>query len=225
MRKIAIKLVINFFYLLMIIPVILSQEGHGWTQPDLIPEPESSTIISVVRFDNSQKGYESGSAEDHIVASKEPMAEKESMVDVPQPSDEPVFGTLPSELPAVSPGSSIPYIYHGESVSLEDLRRIGGEIKLSNGICFYILYNNIWSLGPASFWLDDGTNSISYVDTPQYITYYEQYPDGHVVTRNWGYKNEGFYPWWFSADKRGWHRLAIWGSESKWSNVLSVYVR
>ena len=76
----------------------------------------------------------------------------------------------------------------------------------------------------AAFWLDDRTNTISYVDAPQYITYFEKYPDGHVVTSEWGYMEKGFHPASFSADEKGWHRIAIWGSVSGWSDVQWIYV-
>ena len=42
-----------------------------------------------------------------------------------------------------------------------------------------------------AFWLNDKTNSLSYVDIPQYITYFEKYPDGEVTITRLGIHAEG----------------------------------
>lgn len=142
----------------------------------------------------------------------------------PSPSDEPEFGSIPVELPEASTGSPIPYLYHGESPSIDELQDLGGSIKTDDQINYYILYNNKWCADQAAFWLDDRTNSVLYINNSQYLTHFEKYPDGHVVTTNWGFMERGFHPAWFSADEKGWHRLAIWGSEEGWSNVIWIYV-
>ena len=149
---------------------------------------------------------------------------KGSMATTPRPSDEPSFGAVPSEPPAASIGITKPYLYHGESPSLEELQSLGGELQKEGDIKYYALYNNKWSVDPIAFWMEDQTNSLSYIDVPQYITYFEKYPDGEVVTKDWGYMQEGFHPAWFSGDEKGWHRVAICGSLSGWSNVVWIYV-
>lgn len=149
---------------------------------------------------------------------------KGSMATTPRPSDEPSFGAVPSEPPAASIGITKPYLYHGEAPSLEELQSLGGELQKEGDIRYYALYNNKWCVDPIAFWMEDQTNSLSYIDVPQYITYFEKYPDGEVVTKDWGYMQEGFHPAWFSADEKGWHRVAIWGSISGWSNVVWIYV-
>lgn len=107
---------------------------------------------------------------------------------------------------------------------MEELENLGGDLEAEEGIKLYVLYNNKWSIDAMAFWLNDRTNSLSYVDVPQYLTYFEKYPDGEVTIKDWGYIQKGFHPAWFSADEKGWHRVAIWGSESGWSSVVWIYV-
>lgn len=141
----------------------------------------------------------------------------------PKPTDEPSFEAIPSEPPEASTGSTKQYLYHGESPSIDELESLGGKLD-EDKIKYYILYNNKWSIDATAFWLDDKTNTLSYVDEPQHIVYFEKYPDGEAIITEWGYMQKGFYPASFVADEKGWHRVAIWGSVSDWSDVVWIYV-
>jgi hypothetical protein len=203
-----IKIVFLLFILIIINPSGTSKPILGGGN-----EPSDKSTVTVITTTGSV-----GSSEGAFVPTSG------SISTAPRPKDEPSFGAIPSEPPAASTGSTKPYLYHGEGPSMDDLRSLGGEVKAEGSIKYYVLYNNKWCTGSMAFWLNDKTNSLSYVDISQYITYFEKYPDGEVTITDWGYMRKGFHPAWFSADEKGWHRVAIWGSESGWSSVVWIYV-
>jgi hypothetical protein len=132
------------------------------------------------------------------------------------------FGNNP---PSASSGQSYPYLFHGQNPSLGELSRIGGNIPAQKGLQFYILYNNLWSQEYTSYWFGYTTNTLLYNDIPQYITIYEKYPDGQITRNDLGYINKGYFPGWFEADTKGVHELRVWGSQSGWSNTLTIYIQ
>lgn len=127
--------------------------------------------------------------------------------------------------PSASSGQSFSYLFHGQKPSMEDLRSIGGDLAIGNGLQFFILYNNKWCQQYTSYWNADRTNTLLFIDQPQYISYCEKYPDGKVARNDVGYADMGYFPGWFEGDSRGWHEIAVWGSKSGWSNILEIYVQ
>lgn len=212
------KITSILFILLIINPLGMSKPiAGGGTEPDNPiggnTEPShNSTIVTIISTISAEP-----SGGQFVPTSG-------SISTAPRPTDEPSFGAIPSEPPAASTGSTKPYLYHGESPSMDELESLGGDLEAEGNIKYLILYNNRWSTGSTAFWLNDKTNSLSYVDVPQYITYFEKYPNGEVTTTDWEYMQKGYHPAWFSADEKGWHRVAIWGSESGWSSVVWIYV-
>ena len=92
------------------------------------------------------------------------------------------------------------------------------------GIQYRILYNGIWSFGPASFLYGQSSDALVYNTDYQNIWSYEVYPSGGEVWHYWGCWRPGYYNTYFSADAAGWHQLATYGDRSGWSNSLWVYV-
>jgi hypothetical protein len=92
------------------------------------------------------------------------------------------------------------------------------------GIQYRILYNGMWSFGPASFIYDQSSNALVHNTDYQNLWSYEVYPSGGEVWHYWGRWSQGYYNTYFYADAAGWHQLAIYGDRSGWSNSLWVYV-
>jgi hypothetical protein len=130
-----------------------------------------------------------------------------------------------ANIPSPSVGQSYPYLFHGQQPSMEELRRIGGDIYFPGGLQLYILYNNIWCQDATSYWYSDNANMLIYSDQPQYIVIYERYPNGQIQRNDIGYIDSGYNTGMFDADSKGLHTLAVWGSRSEWSNKLQIYVQ
>ena len=194
------------FILIMINPLGLSQI----LAPADGPEPSDNITI--------------GTRISYVFAGGQYVPTAGSISTAPKPKDEPSFGAIPSEPPEASTGSTKQYLYHGKSPSMDELESLGGELNDEGRLKYHILYNNKWCIDPTAFWQDDKTNTLTYVDIPQHITYFEKYPDGEAIITEWGYMQKGFYPASFLADEKGWHRVAIWGNVSGWSNVVWIYV-
>lgn len=181
------------------------------------PSSSSATEVTIVHSGSAQNSQSSATTGSYVPSTG-------SLTQTPRPTNEPDSGEIPAEPSEASKGSTTRYFFHGQNPSLDELQEIGGAIAPNAEIQYMILYNNQWIQNPAAFWYKDQPNSLLYVNQPQYITYYEKYPDGHVDLNDWGYMSKGYHTAWFSADERGWHRLATWGSESGWSNVVWAYV-
>jgi hypothetical protein len=218
-RKIVQLILISFLVLLINCASEMSNKIGGW------PEPKAGGGSEPSQSQGSVISYSVvGSANPQPTSAGGFVATSGSIAVVPRPSDEPLFGSVPLEPQEPSSGSSAKYLYHGENPSIEDLRSLGGDLKIDGSIKYSVLYDNSWNTSETAFWLDDETNSLYYIDRDQYVTYFEKYPDGSITTTDWGLTEKGYHTGWFSADKKGWHRVAIWGSESGWSNVVWIYV-
>jgi len=94
-----------------------------------------------------------------------------------------------------------------------------------SGLQIQTWYNGMWTTGPASVFFWRSTSILSNNDQAQTIWFWEGYPSGQQVWKNMGYRMPGYFHGRFTGDSRGWHKLAIWGSRSGWSNVVWIYVR
>jgi hypothetical protein len=94
----------------------------------------------------------------------------------------------------------------------------------TSGMQLWVRYNGAWSTGPAAVYYNGRTNMLTDNDQYQRIWSWEEYPDGSARWRDWGYRMPGYFSGWFIGDVRGWHYLAMWGSNSGWSNVVPIYV-
>lgn len=203
--------------------VIFSQ---GQSSTNAWPEPSSSetsdySISSQTIFTNSPNPqansniYRSESEHRPSVGDEQPQPSF--------PSGEPIAGGMPISIPPASTGESVPYLYHGQDISLEDVIKVGGMISQVGSLQQFILYNNKWTQEPTAYWSNTQTNSIIYVDVPQYILVRIKYPDGQIVLKDWGFWAEGYHAAWVLAESKGWCQIALLGSNSGWSNVLWVY--
>jgi len=93
-----------------------------------------------------------------------------------------------------------------------------------SGLQIWTRYNGMWTTDPASVFFWRSTSILSYNDQAQTVWFWEGYPRGRQVWRNLGYRMPGYFHGRFTGDERGWHRLAMWGSRSGWSNVVWIYV-
>jgi hypothetical protein len=98
------------------------------------------------------------------------------------------------------------------------------DFMATSGLQIWVRYNGMWTTSPASVFLWRSTSILSYNDQSQRIWSWEGYPRGRQVWRDLGYRMPGYFHGRFTGDERGWHRLAMWGSRSGWSNVLWIYV-
>jgi hypothetical protein len=140
------------------------------------------------------------------------------------PDNPPTFSAVTEPISPPSSGESYAYLTDSQMPSLADLNRIGKGISSGTGLQCYILYNNKWSQDPTTYWSQETTNTIYYINKAQYIYLCEKSPDGGVDATYLGYMESGIHPGLFEANTKGWHQLMIWGSESGWSNNLLIYV-
>ncbi len=94
-----------------------------------------------------------------------------------------------------------------------------------SGLQIQTWYNGMWTTGPASVFFWRSTSILSNNDQAQTVWSWEGYPSGQQVWKNMGYRMPGYFHGRFTGDSRGWHKLAMWGSRSGWSNVVWIYVR
>jgi hypothetical protein len=149
----------------------------------------------------------------------------------------PQAGDQPQTLPETSTGEAASELGQGQSLTQEQVTSFGqveepGEARaaglvggiIPSGIQYRVLYNGIWSYGPAALSAGQQTNMLVSVDQPQQIWSYEKYPSGYEVWEQWGYWSPGDYNAWFYGDVAGWHLVAIYGETSGWSNAVWIYV-
>ena len=92
------------------------------------------------------------------------------------------------------------------------------------GLQIWTRYNGMWTTDPASVFFWRSTSILSNNDQAQTVWSWEGYPNGQQVWQNMGYRMPGYFHGRFTGDSRGWHKLAMWGSRSGWSNVVWIYV-
>jgi hypothetical protein len=149
----------------------------------------------------------------------------------------PQAGEQPQTPPETSTGEAASELEQGQSLTQEQVTSFGqvegpGEAPaaglvggiIPSSIQYRILYNGVWSYGPAALGSGQQTNMLVSVDQPQQIWSYEKYPSGYEVWEQWGYWDSGDYNAWFYADAVGWHLVAIYGDASGWSNAVWIYV-
>jgi hypothetical protein len=146
-------------------------------------------------------------------------------------SSEPLFAPSGSNTEALN-------YAEGESLSLQEVSSSGMmasgsgigsadrsmTFMMTSGLQIWTRYNGMWTVDPASVFFWRSTSILSYNDQAQRVWSWEGYPRGRQVWRNLGYRMPGYFHGRFTGDERGWHRLAMWGSRSGWSNVLWIYV-
>ncbi|MDQ1260860.1 MAG: hypothetical protein QG575_41 [Euryarchaeota archaeon] len=208
--------------LFMILSII---SCHGQTTTNILPEPSSNgysytEVYPSTNIDNLQQVHPED--QDIIIGRSRILPEEKHKKY--SPMDLPYAEPMPTVMPQASYGDYIPYLYHGEDISVEDISKIGGEIGLGPGIQIYIRYNNIWYQDPTAYWSNQNTNSIIYIDDSQNIKAYIKYPDGQIIWKDWGFWREGYHAAKIIAGTDGWNQIAIWGERSGWSNVLWIYI-
>ena len=92
------------------------------------------------------------------------------------------------------------------------------------GLQLLVYYNGAWTMDPAAVYYYGSTSLVTNNDQAQTIWAWEKYPNGQQYWQNWGYRYPGYIHGRFIGDARGWHQLAMWGSQSGWSNVVWIYV-
>jgi len=125
----------------------------------------------------------------------------------------------------------------GESLSLQDVSSSGMmasgsgssfsayrsmDFMMVSGLQVWTRYNGMWTTGPASVFFWRSTSILSYNDQAQTVWSREGNPRRPPVWRNLGYRMPGYFHGRFTGDERCWHRLAMWGSRSGWSNVVWI---
>jgi hypothetical protein len=157
---------------------------------------------------------------------------------VDHPSSGPSLGQQPQSTPSASTGTVAENLGQGQ-VSSQQLAQLGGapgggtqattggQVKaylLLTGLQQWAYYNGQWTTYPSAVNYYGRMNIVFNNDQSQYIWSYERYPNGYEDWNNWGYLYPGYYNRIFLGDAIGWHQIAIWGSQSGWSNVLWIYV-
>jgi hypothetical protein len=155
------------------------------------------------------------------------------------PSSGPSLTQQPQYTPSASTGQVASNLGEGQTVSDQQVMMLGGEptgAKATPGggnklMAYYVggiqqwaLYNGQWTNGPTAVNYYGRMNILVDNDQGQYIWSWEQYPNGQEYWKSWGYWSPGYHNTWFLGDAPGWHAIAIWGSQSGWSNVLWIYV-
>ncbi len=155
------------------------------------------------------------------------------------PSSGPSLSGQPQYAPSASTGKVASNLGEGQTVSEKQVMMVGGEpsgTKSTSGgqqklMAYYVgglqqwaLYNGYWTNGPSAVNYYGRMNVLVDNDQGQYIWSYEKYPYGQEYWKSWGYWGPGYHNTWFLGDATGWHAIAVWGSQSGWSNVLWIYV-
>jgi hypothetical protein len=157
---------------------------------------------------------------------------------VNHPSSGPSLGAQPQTTPSASTGMVAENLGQGQAVSNQQLAQLGGAPGASQtatggqakayliltGLQQWAYYNGQWTTYPSAVNYYGRMNIVFNNDQSQYIWSYERYPNGYVDWNNWGYLYPGYYNRIFLGDASGWHQIAVWGSQSGWSNVLWIYV-
>jgi hypothetical protein len=141
----------------------------------------------------------------------------------------------PQSTPSASTGTVAENLGQGQSISKQQVTQLGGEPSsaeaggkymayLVTGLEQWALYNGQWTKNPSAVNYYGRMNLLVNNDQSQYLWSYEKYPNGYEDWHNWGYLYSGYYNRIFLGDATGWHQVAVWGSQSGWSNVLWIYV-
>jgi hypothetical protein len=157
---------------------------------------------------------------------------------VNHPSSGPSVGELPLSTPSASTGMVAENLGQGQAVSSQQLAQLGGApggsqtttggqakaYLVLTGLQQWAYYNGQWTTYPSAVGYYGRMNIIVNNDQNQYLWSWERYPNGYVDWNSWGYLYPGYYNRIFLGDASGWHQIAVWGSQSGWSNVLWIYV-
>lgn len=142
----------------------------------------------------------------------------------PSPSPGPSIGSSPGSSTGVcspSPGSSIGSSpgFCSPNFCLQTM-----VINPAN-LQQWVLYNGVWSFGPAGINFGNGMSIVISNNVNQNIYSYERYwSSGLNIWKYFGYRFPSYVHCIFYADQPGWHELAFYGDRSGWSNVIWVYV-
>jgi hypothetical protein len=91
-----------------------------------------------------------------------------------------------------------------------------------NCIQIWVFYNGRWTQGPSAVFLNQQMNIAVKNGQTQSLWGYDS--NSWQTWSSWGFRWPGLMFSTFFADKRGWHFVAMWGSNCGWSNVLPIYV-
>jgi hypothetical protein len=92
-----------------------------------------------------------------------------------------------------------------------------------NGIQIWVFYNNRWTQGPSAVSLYNQMNIAVINGQTQFLWGYDS--NSWQRWSSWGLRWPATMFSTFFGDVRGWHSVAMWGSNTGWSNVLLIYVR
>lgn len=157
---------------------------------------------------------------------------------VNHPSSGPTAGQQPQYTPSASTGKVAENLAQGQSLTNNQLAQLGGAPQSSQastggqakaylvltGLEQWAYYNGQWTKDASAVNYNGRMNIVVNNDQGQYLWSYELYPNGYVDWHNWGYLYPGYVNRLFLGDASGWHQVAVWGSQSGWSNVLWIYV-
>lgn len=91
-----------------------------------------------------------------------------------------------------------------------------------SGIKIWAFYNGIWTMGPSAVLQYQEMNLL--VKNNQWQSLWGYDSNSFPQWTFWGSMGPGFIPSTFYADTKGWHKCAIWGSTSGFSNALWIFV-
>ncbi len=157
---------------------------------------------------------------------------------VDHPSSGPSAGQQPQYTPSASTGTVAESLPQGQALTNNQLAQLGGAPQSSKastggqvkaylvltGLEQWAYYNGQWTKDATAVNYNGRMNIVVNNDQGQYLWSYELYPNGYVDWHNWGYLYPGYINRLFVGDASGWHQIAVWGSQSGWSNVLWIYV-
>jgi len=164
-----------------------------------------------------------------------PTATRPEVGSEPQMSLAPSTGTVSSDLGQGEPISKDQMLSVG-TISGQGEGESGGLLGATGvgatgvgatgfgGVQYWVLYNGMWSYGPAAIYHSQKTNTVVSNDRFQNIWSYERYSGGYEIWKYWGRWYPGDYNTWFYGDSNGWHMIAIYGDISGWSNPIWINV-
>lgn len=194
-----------------------------------------AALISVcaAQYYPPTQGYDNTSEE----SAQDVMPEGAQATESAPTDTRPQTGPQPQTPPESSAGEAASELAQGQLLTEEQVTSFGqveepeeaqavglvGAV-VPAGIQYRVLYNGLWSYGPAAFGYNQEANMLVSVDQSQRIWSYEKYPSGYEVWEQWGDWYPGDYNAWFYGDEVGWHQVAIYGETSGWSNAVWIYV-
>jgi len=139
----------------------------------------------------------------------------------------------PTSTPSASTTQALDF-GQGETLSQQEVFASGGmestgdgqmrAYAMISGLQQWVYYNGAWTTNSAGVYFYGSTSMLTYNDQGQTLWSWEKYPNGQQYWQNWGYRMPGYVHSRFIGDARGWHQLAMWGTQSGWSNVIWIYV-